>query len=324
MHCFLKIHFVPSLLDSVTMSTPSQLSSKPYTLTLLTPSTGTPTFLRHLQRSDLDTVWLGEFGGFFRKSDPSTWPWSLIVLAEGQRVKLPTRCQTAQTWTFEIEAEKAFQPDPRSDVPDESEADWKDGNKMSETVLFQVSSLYQCAPSHIRRFCVLVFHTEAVEQSYKQHLETITQNLELGEKLGIRIQLAGRILKSEEKLGIRAKIPVVKASKGRKKKWISWDQLEKLDSETPSLPSPDSSPTMLQLPSFDHFVMMSFPSPKEYEQYLLSNERKGLEEVVGKDEMIEGMILAKHLVLPPKDEPISPSDWSYGNPHEPYGQDWFG
>jgi hypothetical protein len=247
------------------------------------------------------------------------------MLAEGQGIKLPTRCQAVQTWTFEIEAEKAFQPDPRSDVPNKSEAIWKDGNEMSGTgALFHVLSIYQCAPSHIRRFCVLVFHTEAVEKSYKQHLETISQNLELGEKLGIRIQLAGRILKSEEKLGIHAKTPVVKASKSRKKKWISLDQLEELGSETSSLPSPDSSPTMLQLPSFDHFVLMSFPSPKEYEQYLLSNERKGLEEVVGKDGMIEGMILAKHVVLPPKDEPISPNDWSYGNPHEPYGQDWFG
>jgi hypothetical protein len=39
---------------------------------------------------------------------------------------------------------------------------------------------------------------------------------------------------------------------------------------------------------------------------------------------VEEVITANHLVLPPKSQPISASDWSYGNPHEPYGQDWFG
>jgi hypothetical protein len=58
--------------------------------------------------------------------------------------------------------------------------------------------------------------------------------------------------------------------------------------------------------------MMSFPSEKEHEQYLSK----------GKAE--ESFILAKHLYLPPRNKPISSNDWSYGNPHEPVGQDWFG
>jgi hypothetical protein len=176
----------------------------------------------------------------------------------------------------------------------------------------------------IKRFCVLIFYTDAVEKCYEQHLETLARHDGLGEKLDIRIQLIGRILKAEEKLGKHAKIPVTEVSKKKTKKWKLLESLKDLTPETPSSASSDSSPVAPQHPGFKHVVLMSFPSSKEHGQYLKSEERKGLEDTVGIDEVNDGMILAKHMLLPPKSQPISANDWTYGNPHEPYGHDWFG
>jgi hypothetical protein len=309
------------------MSASSQPSSKGYTLTLFTPSTATPTFLRHLQQSTLNTVWLGAYAGLFRKQSPSTWGWSHIMLAEGQGVSLPIRCRAEQTWSFEIDSADAFRPDPESCTLDGHE---KPESTRGTTTLPDTNApskeiqACQCSLSHIKRFCVLIFYTDAVEKCYEQHLETLARHDGLGEKLDIRIQLIGRILKAEEKLGKHAKIPVTEVSKKKPKKWKPLESLKDLTPETPSSASSDSSPVAPQHPGFKHVVLMSFPSSKEHGQYLKSEERKGLEDTVGIDEVNDGMILAKHMLLPPKSQPISANDWTYGNPHEPYGHDWFG
>jgi hypothetical protein len=72
------------------------------------------------------------------------------------------------------------------------------------------------------------------------------------------------------------------------------------------------------MPNF--FVLMSFASSEGYEKYLGWQERKTLEN----QGVIEGMIECSQLELPPRNEPINVSGWEYDNPHEPYGQDWFG
>jgi hypothetical protein len=73
---------------------------------------------------------------------------------------------------------------------------------------------------------------------------------------------------------------------------------------------------------FTHFSLISFPSEKAYGKYLVSNEYKKLMEDDGC--VKEGMVLTTEMRLPHKSRPINPSDWVYGNPHEPYGEDWFG
>lgn len=73
---------------------------------------------------------------------------------------------------------------------------------------------------------------------------------------------------------------------------------------------------------FTHFSLISFPSDKAYGKYLVSAEYKKLMDNDGC--VKEGMVMTTEMRLPPKSRPINPYDWEYGNPHEPYGEDWFG
>ncbi|KAF2107720.1 hypothetical protein BDV96DRAFT_294009 [Lophiotrema nucula] len=70
--------------------------------------------------------------------------------------------------------------------------------------------------------------------------------------------------------------------------------------------------------SFTHFALLSFEAEKEYGAFLVSEEHAKL---VGLGK--EGMVLTKEMRLP-KEQPIDRYGWEYGNPYEPYGEDWFG
>jgi hypothetical protein len=277
------------IIARIKMSTPSQ----PYTLTLSTPSRGTPGFLRHLQQSDSNPLWLGQGVCFVRKHDPSTWPWQHAMINEGHNLRFPTHCGTTQTWTFEIEADNPFGAD--LEIPIEPTHDVKTCNCHSNLIETR------------RPFCVLnfvAFRTAEAEQEYKQQLSTAVDQLDM------RIQITGRILGSKEKLGMHAKVPVVKASKkdrlrALQKRFVR----EEDDAEASKPPAPQ--------PTF--FALLSFPSSKEYEDFQGRTKHEWDE-----DGVVEEIITTSHLVLPPKSQPISSGDWSYGNPHEPYGQDWFG
>jgi hypothetical protein len=293
----------------VIMSALSQQHRKIYTLTLLTPTSATPTFLCNLQRSNLSTSWIGELAGFYRKESPSTWEWSHILLTEGRGVVLPENCRTVQTWTFELDAEDVFRPDPEDKEPDEK------CELQDKCVRF---------PKHIGRFCVLIFYTEEVKERYTQHWETVGQNNGLGKVLDMRVQLIGRILNTEEKLGRHGKTPVANLSTKRKKKWQKFEEVADFATNELSTTIASAAATETQRPSFKHFTLTSFPSSEEHEQYLASKERKDLEETVGVDGVNDGMILAQRFVMPPKSQPISKNDWAFGNPHGPRGQDWFG
>jgi hypothetical protein len=158
-----------------------------------------------------------------------------------------------------------------------------------------------------RPFCVLnfvVFRTAQAEQEYRQQLTTAVDQVDM------RIQITGRILRSKEKLDIHAKVPVVKQSKKKKTK-----ALQKLLAQGED--DAGASKPLAPQPTF--FALLSFRSSKEYEDFL-GRTKHGWDE----DGVVEEIITTSHLVLPPKSQPISASDWSYGNPHEPYGQDWFG
>jgi hypothetical protein len=268
-------------------------SSQSYTLTLSTPSQGTPGFLRHLQQSDSNPLWLGQGVHFARKHNPSTWPWQHAMINAGHNLKLPTRCGTTQTWTYEIEADDPFGAD--LEMPIEPTHDVKTCKCHSNLIETR------------RPFCVLnfvVFRTTEVEQEYKQQLTTAMDQLDM------RIQITGRILGSKKKLGIHAKVPAVKKSKKEKMKAVQKLLTQGEDDAGASKP-PVPQPTF--------FALLSFRSFKEYEDFL-GRTTHGWDE----DGVVEEIITASHLVLPPKSQPISASDWSYGNPHEPYGQDWFG
>jgi hypothetical protein len=274
------------------MSIPLQPSAKPYTLTLSTPSQGTPTFLRHLQQSDSNPLWLGKDVSFLRKHNPSTWPWQHAMLNAGHNLKLPTRCTTVQTWSFEIEADEAFV------------ADLEIFEAAHDVPVCKCHSIL-IKPKHL--FCVmnfLTFQTPEAEQKYRQHLATAVEQLDMS------IRITGRILKSEENLSVHAKIPAVKASK-KKNKFRAQKPFARVEDDAGASQPPVPMPTF--------FALLSFSSSTEHVEFLARKSRDG-----GEDGVLEEVVTTQHLVLPPKGQPISTGDWSYGNPHEPYGQDWFG
>jgi hypothetical protein len=283
----------------IKMSTPSQ----PYTLTLSTPSQGTPGFLRHLQQSDSNPPWLGEIESFSRKHNPSTWPWQHAMLNAGHNLKLPARCSTVQTWKFEIEADEPFVAD--LEMPAEPPHDLKTCACHSNLIIPK------------RRFCALhfvAFRTAEAEQKYKQQLATAVDQLDMC------IQITGRILESKENLGAYAKVPALKASKKKNYIKASLDEfLARADERARAKASEPPATPVFSPPASTFFALMSFPSSSEHEDFM-ARTKHGWDE----DGVVEEIITTNHLVLPPKSQPISTMDWSYGNPHEPYGQDWFG
>ncbi|OAL01491.1 hypothetical protein IQ06DRAFT_141932 [Phaeosphaeriaceae sp. SRC1lsM3a] len=281
--------------------------SLPYTLTLLCPSIGSPEFLRHLQKSDANPLWIGQYPQFYRKYNPSTWSWSHAMLTEGHGVRLATSCKTMQTWKFEIDAEKAFAPDNDSMTDDGSRNfDNKPAGRYDECV-------------RTRRFCALNFLASQAaedEQRYKQHLNEMAEQYK---DLDMRIQFAGHISYIKEDLGKHSKNPKPTKPSKKKNRVLTLAEIEALDNGTATAPSTPAPPAETPPPPPTFFALLSFPTEEEHKQYMERENRAGT--VDGNKEEI---ILAKHLYLPPKDKPISSNDWSYGNPHQPYGQDWFG
>lgn len=277
-------------------------STKDYTLTLLTPSDGSPSFLRTLQQSDAYPLWLGQGPRFYSKYKPSTWPWSHIILTEGKSLSLPMRCKTMQTWKYQIEADEPFLPDHDSMIDD--------GSRNCSNL--PADRYTPC--DRTRRFCALYFlasEDREAEQAHRQNLSSIAEE---DKELGMRVQLTGRITDITENLGVHAKGYVKKKGKGKNRIHRSWEEYEDaLTSNVTRVEPVAAAEPREPTPTF--FVMLSFSSEKEHEQYLSKNKDKMAE---------ESFILAKHLYLPPKNKPISSNDWSYGNPHEPVGQDWFG
>jgi hypothetical protein len=224
------------------------------------------------------------------------------MLNEGHNLTLPSQCRTVQTWSFEIEADHTFAADAET----------------SKGAIAHKVPACECHSVLIqseRPFCVLnffVFQTAEAEQKYRQRLATAVEQLDMS------VQMTGHILKSEENLGIHAKTPVTQASKktGGMKRSVQ-ELLARV--EVPSQPS-GLAPTpssATRTPTF--FALLSFSSSTEHDKFLARKSRDRDEDGVS-----EEMITTNHLVLPPKSQPISAGDWSYGNPHEPYGQDWFG
>lgn len=280
--------------------------SIPYTLTILCASHGSPGFLRHLQQSNMNPLWIGEYPRFYRKYDPSNWSWSHVLLTEDHGIGLPNQCKTMQTWSFEIDADMAFAADTDS-MTDDGSRDFDN----------KPTSVGEPRCVRTRRSCALNFlvaQSIEDEQRYRQQLRNVAEQ---HKDLNMRIQLTGHISKIKEDLRSHSKIP--KPTKPSKKtiRVLTLAELEALDRPTAAAPSttPADSPP---LPA-TFIALLSFPTEEEHKQFLEREDNTKACYGVG-----EEIILAKHLYIPPKEKPISSSDWSYGNPHEPYGQDWFG
>lgn len=283
--------------------------SSPYTLTIFCACGGSPDFLRHLQQSNVNPLWIGEYPSFYRKYDPSNWPWSHAMLTEGHGVGFPNQCKTMQTWSFEINADKAFAPDVDSMTDD--------GSRNFDN---KPTSYAEPGCVRTRRFCALNFlvaQSIEDEQKYKQHLSDVAEQ---HKELDIRIQLTGHISKIKEDLRSHSKIPKpAKPAKPSKKKnrVLTLAELEALDYPRPAAPSAPAAESPPPPPTF--LALLSFPTEEEHKKFLELENSVKAEDGVKKE-----AILAKHLWIPPKDKKIHPGDWSYGNPHQPYGQDWFG
>ncbi|KAH7079866.1 hypothetical protein BKA63DRAFT_229781 [Paraphoma chrysanthemicola] len=190
-----------------------------YTIQLLGPSSLTEHYLFHLQQSALTPLWLGKYAVFFHKDNPSQRPWSHVQLFEGHNIKLPPECTTEQTWTFEIESEKAFVPDPiGEDVIQRDEwVDWSDGN--SEDLLYLTLATHLMKPNeHTRRLCVLSFlsfDTDQAEARYRQHLDAVSEDSELG----MRAQVCGQVGHNQQDLSTHATTPAGKKHQKKTKKW---------------------------------------------------------------------------------------------------------
>jgi hypothetical protein len=231
------------------------------------------------------------------------------MLTEGHGLKLPAKCRVMQTWSFKIQSDEPFVPDTES-VTDDGSRNFSNAP----------AGRYDLC-TRTRRFCALNFLVSAVtdaEQKYKEHLSDTVENFK---ELDMRVQLTGRIVQIEEKLGVHSKTPVAEKTKGKKGKKKNVfvpiaEQAAQASEVTPPAPVPVPEPPA---PAPAVFALLSFPSAEEHDKFLA---RASFEDEDNK--VREEIILAKHLYLPPKSKPISSDDWSYGNPHEPYGQDWFG
>ncbi|KAH7391139.1 hypothetical protein DE146DRAFT_156589 [Phaeosphaeria sp. MPI-PUGE-AT-0046c] len=281
--------------------------SLPYTLTILCASIGSPGFLRHLQKSDVDPLWIGEYPAFIRKYNPSNWCWSHVMLTEGHGVRWPAQCRTRQTWSFEIDADEAFVPDIDSMTDDGSiNFDNKSAGRYKRAV-------------RTRRYCALNFlAAEATEdeQKYKQHLSDMAERYK---NLDMRIQFSGHISNTKENLGRDSKTTKPPKPSKKRDRVLTLAELEALDNGTAAAASTPAPPAEKPPPPATFVVLLSFPTDAEHKQFLELEDRAKADGGVK-----EEVIVMKHLYLPPKDKLIESGDWSYGNPHEPFGQDYFG
>ncbi|KAH7350454.1 hypothetical protein BKA66DRAFT_446951 [Pyrenochaeta sp. MPI-SDFR-AT-0127] len=304
------------------MSAMAAPTPKQYTILLFTPSIGTPPFLHNLQKSSINPLWIGEHAIFYRKDDPSKWLWSHIMLVEGHNIQLPTQCPTAQTWSFEIETSTSFVPDAD---PDESHAhglggfqQWSTG--MPKDTPSDLAAIYQAVSNSDqfrKRFCVLniaTFTNQDNEQKYRDHLSDVAHDT----NLDARTQLVASLTRSQPSLGPHAKS--TSTSNSNKSFWrnVFPSSLRK------STAIPDPIPPSSSSPSSTLLSIISFPNPASYAHYLISANRKTYEAITS-DAGNEEMILTKHLHVPSLEErQIDPGDWTYGNPWEPCGHDFFG
>lgn len=323
-----------------------------YTVIFTTPRYATPTFLHDFQQSGLDPVFIGNDTLWFRKAKPTGLGWSHVFVVPGEDVEMPEDWWIRQKWRFTVGCDSSFEPENRtqmdkmsktkkkgttakrgaSEIDDQPKKKRKTITKTEDTSgseyeespkkkskkgkkkvtyprasnvegtvaelkrLTENMTYWPKEPSHrlyILRF--LTFSKKFTQQGYELHLNTITFNPSIN-TFDMQIHLSGRVTSTSLIISVH-----------------------NLDEDAKE-PDP-----------MEYFSLISFPSEDEYGRYrgyMASSERKDTEgqkwilgETKGFD---EGLVITKRLQLPPKEQAIDKRGWEFGNPHEPYGEDWFG
>ncbi|KAK5191694.1 hypothetical protein LTR99_008579 [Exophiala xenobiotica] len=268
-----------------------------FTIILTTPRRPTPTFLHQVQQSSLTPLFIGADGIFFRRTRLSDWGWSHIFLFAGKDVKFDPSFELRQVWSFTVEADEDLANDENFAV-EEQRAQYgtlkASGSEVEDPK--DLSALLKCwirpRSNRLRVLHFLNFTGSDTQGWYKEHL------VEKDGECGLKVHLFGKVThmsKVEDR----------------------WHETNVEDAE-----------------KTEAFGLLSFPGEREYAGFLVSDEHRRLvrgadkngEEVrkEGVGIVEEGMILTKEMRLPPKDQVINRYGWQYGNPYEPFGEDFFG
>lgn len=263
----------------------NQFTKQFYTIILTTPRSATPTFLYDLQQSTLNPLFIGNDLRFFRKQNPTNWGWSHLLLLQGENVELPKDWQIRQRWSFTVEAEREFAPEEESFC-----ALVKQGSKNAKQTEAKMpedlaDTMQYWTIGKKNRLYVVSLLTFPSPKARETYMSHLSSISNLVQNpLNMQIHLSGPVTQP---------IPQI----------LEWNDPNYKDSEL-----------------IDFFTLSSFPSEKDYGAYLTSDEFKKL-----KDEGVkEGVILSLKFRMPPKSQKIDKMGWQYGNPYEPYGEDWFG
>lgn len=276
----------------------------PFTIVLATPKGPTPKFLHQVQQSNLDPLFIGERAIFFRKAELSDWGWSHIFLLAGRdNVQLdPASFNLRQAWSFSIDANEGFVHDDEFEEDNSGglgvmKANGDGGVEEPEDLAAQIKYWFRPTANRLWVLNFLNFAAAACDarERYEEHLA------EMNKECGLKVHLFGDVTRMGE------------------------------------LEGPHEPTTRQDPEKADAFALLSFPGEREYANFLLSEGHRRLirglenaaegnvgEESQGGGVVEEGMILTKEMRLPPKEQAIHQLGWQYGNPYEPFGEDWFG
>ncbi|KAJ4287680.1 hypothetical protein N0V90_012383 [Kalmusia sp. IMI 367209] len=233
------------------------MASHPYTVIFLTPSRGTPTFLHDLQQHPtLRPIFIGQSASFFRKANPTNWPWSHILLFEGLDAQLPTDWSIRQQWRFTFSSETPFAP------LEENYWSTKDTTDFDDALKNEMIAGFAWYPQEGKGAVVLSFGNQGSPENIQEN------------DVNSHVYVAGPVTESGK---------MVQGSQ-------SWDG-----------------------EAFNQFALQSFPSKKDLGVYLAKGGESGGN---------TGIVFSQEWKMP--SEKIDPYAWTYGNPYEPYGEDWFG
>lgn len=273
-----------------------------FTIVLATPLRPAPKFLHQVQQASVDPLFVGERAIFFRKPELSDWGWShIFLLAGSDNVGLDSSSfSLRQAWSFTIEADKGFVKDDEFAEDTRGEfgvmkATGDGGVEEPEDLVAQIKYWFRPKANRLWVLNFLNFTAGCDARGrYEEHLA------EMKDECGLKVHLFGDVTRMGNLEG-------------------SQERLTKVGDTNKA----------------DAFALLSFPGEKEYAGFLMSeghrrlirrneNEAEEVSEGNGEGVLEEGMILTKEMRLPPKEQAIHQLGWQYGNPYEPFGEDWFG
>ncbi|KAF2006061.1 hypothetical protein P154DRAFT_518273 [Amniculicola lignicola CBS 123094] len=319
---FLFLAIMASSLAKAALGTVSQKIA--FTIILTTPRSATPTFLHKIQQSDFSPHFIGHDAVFFRKKNPTQWGWSHVFVVEGEKKELPEGVRLRQLWRFGVESEGGYvREDGKEGKLGQKKTDrYSDilhGESQVEGPQDLVDKVkYWFRQKHSRMY-VLAFLKFGSEGEKEEGVgEGMTQQGDGGGE-GV---LAARKKYDEHLINALAK-PALGLQIHLRGPITFSAPPERLD-----LKKDEDTSEPQDLDPADLFVLMSFPSEKEFGEYLAHAEKqKEKEKEAGREnsnKVQETFVLTQEFHLPGKEMEIDRYGWEYGNPYEPYGEDWFG